>query len=267
MEHQELVNQLNEFRKKLVEEVQNAFQFHSEEFGEQRFEVWKRKFRDFLERYFPGEIKKFDEKLAFIEFMYIGESPLEYFWRDKGNYLLGLIDSLTIDVANGDYHPPTTKEPKMASKEKSGVDKKKIFIVHGHDSGLKHEVARFITSLGLIPVILSEQANRGSTIIEKLEQHTEVGFGIVLYTADDTGKARADGDEKFKHRARQNVILEHGFLMGKLSRNRTSVIVQSEIELPGDIGGLVYTLNQNWKLEIAKDLKAAGYDIDLNKVV
>jgi hypothetical protein len=44
-----------------------------------------------------------------------------------------------------------------------------IFIVHGHDDGLKEKVARFLLQLtGNEPVILHEQVNAGDTIIEKL---------------------------------------------------------------------------------------------------
>ena len=43
----------------------------------------------------------------------------------------------------------------------------KIFIVHGHDE-LKQSVARIIEKQGIEAIILSEQANKGCTIIEKI---------------------------------------------------------------------------------------------------
>lgn len=42
-----------------------------------------------------------------------------------------------------------------------------MFIVHGHDSELKEKVARRLEQQGIEAIILSEQANRGRTIIEK----------------------------------------------------------------------------------------------------
>lgn len=50
-----------------------------------------------------------------------------------------------------------------------------IFIVHGHDGELKQSVARVIEKQGLEAIILSEQANKGRTIIEKFEKNSDVG--------------------------------------------------------------------------------------------
>ena len=62
-----------------------------------------------------------------------------------------------------------------------------VFIVHGHDAIVKLEVANFIESLGLQPIILHRQASSGMTIIEKIEHYSNVGFSIVLYTPCDIG--------------------------------------------------------------------------------
>ena len=67
------------------------------------------------------------------------------------------------------------------------LDKTKVFIVHGHDTAAKLEVARFIEKIGLEPIILHEQVNDGMTIIEKIEKYSNVGCGIVLYTPCDIG--------------------------------------------------------------------------------
>lgn len=135
-----------------------------------------------------------------------------------------------------------------------------IFIVHGHDDALKSEVARTIEKLGFEAVILHEQANRGKTIIEKLESEIDrVKFGIVLYTADDDG---ANG----KKRARQNVVFEHGFLIGRLGRERVCVIMDDNVEKPSDSDGLMYIPRSSWKYALADELKAAGFDIDKNQL-
>jgi hypothetical protein len=62
---------------------------------------------------------------------------------------------------------------------------RKVFIVHGHDEGVKHSVARFISSLDLDPIILHEQPNQGRTVIEKVEAEGKVGFAVVLLTPDE----------------------------------------------------------------------------------
>lgn len=141
---------------------------------------------------------------------------------------------------------------------------KKVFIVHGHDNALKQEVARMVEKQGLEAIILSEQANRGKTIIEKFEEHSDVGAAICLFTGDDHGKAKDATSENL--RARQNVVFEAGYFMGKLGRENVVLIANPDIEIPSDLKGVVYTNEKSWQIDVLKELKAIGYAIDLNKL-
>ncbi|MED4018040.1 TIR domain-containing protein [Sutcliffiella cohnii] len=147
------------------------------------------------------------------------------------------------------------------------MDMTKVFIVHGHDNGAKQEVARFVERLGLEAIILHEQVNRGKTIIEKIEEYSNVGFAIVLYTPCDEGKVKGTTD--LKDRARQNVVFEHGYLIGKLGRERVSALVKGDIEKPNDISGVVYIdmdESEGWKVPLFREMRSVGYDIDMNKI-
>jgi putative nucleotide-binding protein containing TIR-like domain len=158
---------------------------------------------------------------------------------------------------------------KTTSKPKTSMDKSKVFIVHGHDKLARLEVANFIKSLGLKDIVLSEQANLGQTIIEKIEEYTNVGFGIVLYTPCDLGRSKEEKDQ-LKPRARQNVVFEHGYLMGKIGRENVCALVKGDIEKPTDISGVVYIPmdeGDGWKLAVAKEMKKSGYDVDFNKIL
>ena len=153
------------------------------------------------------------------------------------------------------------------SKEKVNDNCKNVFIVHGREDGLKNEVARFIEKIGLNAIILHEQASSSMTVIEKLEKHTDVCFAVILYTACDIGSIKEP--LVYKPRARQNVVFEHGYLIGKLSRKNVCALVEESVELPSDIAGIVFTQhdkNGMWKYTIAKEMKAAGINIDLNKI-
>lgn len=155
-----------------------------------------------------------------------------------------------------------------AMKEKPKKDCSTVFIVHGHDDASKYEVARFVETIGFRSTILHEQASSGSTIIEKIEQHTDVGFAIVLYTQCDVGAAKSDQDN-LQPRARQNVVFEHGFLIGKIGRKNVVALVKGNVEKPNDISGVVYISldeSQGWKLSLVREMRASGYDIDMNKV-
>jgi predicted nucleotide-binding protein len=149
------------------------------------------------------------------------------------------------------------------------LDSSKVFIVHGHNEEVKIKVARFIDKMDFEPIILHEQASSGSTIIEKIEEYSNVGFGIILYTNCDIGGKQTDSPE-LKSRARQNVVFEHGYLIGKIGRNNVCALVQGDIETPNDISGVVYVTMDDadaWQIQIAKELKKAGYEIDMNKII
>ncbi len=169
-------------------------------------------------------------------------------------------DDITRGIMNEAKQIINNSPIKEINQDKLILDKSKVFIVHGHDEAVKLEVADFIKTLGLEPIILHQQANNGKTIIEKIEEHSDVGFGVVLYTPCDIGSTK-DKQEKFQPRARQNVIFEHGFLIGKIGRENVCALVSSnEIELPNDISGIVYThMSGNWKIELAKELRESEY--------
>lgn len=188
--------------------------------------------------------------------MYV--SPEDIFSYD--NYITDVTKTL-LSEAKERIEKPTHKVSKM---EKS--DKTKVFIVHGRDSEVKLEVARFIEKMGFEPIILHEQANKGMTIIEKIEKYSNVGFGIILYTPCDVGYKKDDENLKM-FRARQNVVFEHGYLIAKLGRNNVCALVKENVEIPNDISGIVYIpfdANGGWKIPLAKEMKSSGYDIDFN---
>ncbi len=144
---------------------------------------------------------------------------------------------------------------------------KNIFIVHGHDDGMKQTVARFLEHLGLNPIILHEQPNEGQTIIEKLEKNIDnCSYGIVLYSPCDRGGINKENIE-LKPRARQNVVFEHGYLIGKFGRGNVCCLLSEGVEKPGDSDGILYiSYTDGWDLKLARELKTAKYDIDLNKL-
>lgn len=151
------------------------------------------------------------------------------------------------------------------TKQVIARNKRKVFIVHGRDNEAKQEVARFIEFIGLQSIILHEQASAGMTIIEKIERYSnDADFALVLYTPCDVGRGIHETKIPLKNRARQNVVFEHGYLMAKLGRENVCALVKGEIETPNDISGVVYVgFDQQgaWKLEVAKELKACGYEI------
>ena len=140
----------------------------------------------------------------------------------------------------------------------------RVFIVHGHDGGLKNAVARVVTEMGLEPCILQERPNKGRTVIEKFEAEAQPsGFAIVLFTSDDLAesqKALANSGEtvpkeKLRDRARQNVVFELGYFVGHLGRGRVAVISDGGLEWPSDLAGVVYIGRDGWAGQLVRELR------------
>jgi predicted nucleotide-binding protein len=144
---------------------------------------------------------------------------------------------------------------------------RKVFIVHGHEGEPREAVARFLEKIGFTPVILHERANQGQTVIEKVEANSDVGFAIVLLTPDDEGSVRGGAPQP---RPRQNVLLELGYFIGKLTRKRVCTLKVGEMEIPSDWRGVIdepFDTGGGWKQTLARELEAADYEIDWNKVM
>ena len=143
----------------------------------------------------------------------------------------------------------------------------KVFIVHGHDNAAIQEMARTLEKGGFEAIILHEQPDSGLTIIEKIERYSDVDFAVVLYTECDLGRAKETDQKDERYRARQNVVFEHGYLIGKLGRDHVCALVKGNVETPGDISGVVYVSMDSagaWKMQLGKNMRAVGLPVDLN---
>ncbi len=180
--------------------------------------------------------------------------------------IIGLATSGKIEAHVEPRNDWLIKEPLEPQGGKVMAPIPKIFIVHGHDNEAKAEVARFIERLGFQPLILHEQVSKGRTVIEKFEANSDVGFAVVLLTPDDEGSKKG---QPAKPRARQNVVLELGYFVGRLGRDRVCALRRGEVEIPSDFNGVVYeTYDEHgaWRGKLAKELEAAKFAIDWAKV-
>jgi predicted nucleotide-binding protein len=151
--------------------------------------------------------------------------------------------------------------------EEKGFLSRKVFIVHGHDEGAREAVARFLERIRFEAIILHEQANKGRTVIEKVVAHGDVGFAVVLLTPDDEGCKKGEDP---KPRARQNVLLELGYFVGRLGRERVCALRRGNVELPSDFGGVVYEPFDDgggWRQTLGRELEAVGFEVDWNLVM
>jgi len=235
-------------------EQYNQWNDYNTEFLKQNFNKQKNEYRNSYEKagMFRGFLNPSPIRNERLEFKQL--------FQDKIANLEQLLRK--VDLIKIENLVEFKEENIVSTKEKNDV-----FIVHGKDDATKYEVARFIEQLKLKPIILHEQPSAGTTIIEKIEKYTNVGFGIILYTACDVGAIKGQ-ENNLQNRARQNVVFEHGYLVGKIGRNNVAALVKGNIEKPNDISGVVYILMENeWKIALIRELISSGYKINMEDII
>ena len=238
---------------------------------------WHAGVRPLITKYFEQQLDHFDELIKV-------QWPISVvWWHDEA-------------AASPGYATPTTNDRKAASQKakllahidalfelialekptKNSKTREKqtgsgVFLVHGRDERWVQEVARFVEKFGLKITILREQPNQGRTVIEKFEDvAADIGFAILLLTGDDRGGFADAAPKVFSPRARQNVILELGFFLGRLRRSHVCALYERGVEIPSDYSGVLFVPideSGGWRLLLAREMKAAGLPIDMNRAI
>ncbi|PSR51976.1 hypothetical protein AHMF7605_29145 [Adhaeribacter arboris] len=190
-----------------------------------------------------------------------------------GKKIAELKSKLPDTIRSGTWFPE-----KEAAELKTGLlallrlinrENKSIFIVHGRDLQMREAVQSALRGLALPTVILEREDDNGQTVIEKfIKEAARCEYAVILYSADDEGRLRSKGRSKetpLRLRARQNVVLELGYFLGKLDRKNIFVLHSEEsIEQPSDFVGVVYQSYDKagkWKAKLVRELKTAGFKI------
>ncbi len=160
-------------------------------------------------------------------------------------------------------------------------DNKSVFIVHGRNEEILMMVVDYIKSIGLKPIVLKHLTTKGvKPILTQISENGNVKTAIFIYTADDEGRLQipAGGESlimdhgklkkeyQLQPRARQNVVFESGYFLGKLGDTQVLMLVEDqEIEIPSDIGGCLFIefdQHESWKKSLSDSLKGMGMDVD-----
>ena len=238
--------------------------------GSPEFKTWGRDTRVAIENTFeePGSRVEELRRISFTPRELNVLSDNEALRRDT--YVNGLesaaaiLKSMIHEIE--EYWEEDNQEPDspVAPDTPERTNTNQVFVIHGHDHGVRDTVARFLEGLGLEAVILQEQPDEGRTVIEKFEQYAQCDFAVALFTPDDVGGPR---DDNLQLRARQNVIFEFGYFIGKFGRDRVCALVKGDPEIPTDYSGVLYIpLDEAgaWKFQLMGEMKSAGFDIDAN---
>ena len=139
------------------------------------------------------------------------------------------------------------------ARRRSARTRSRVFVTHGHNSALRTQVVDLLERVNLDPVVLESQPNDGRTVVEKFETHANVAAAVVIMTGDDVG---GKAGEDAKPRARQNVLLELGYFLGKLGRERVVLLHDGEAEIPSNLAGvLTVRSSQDWRISLLRELR------------
>ena len=237
------------------------------------FKTWRRNTRVAIENTFEDSASRVEEfsDIRFTPIAWNVLSDNERYERDA--YTRGLesgaaiLESMVHEIE--EYRDDDNQEPDspVAPDTPVRTNTDQVFVIHGHDHGARDTVARFLEGLGLEAVILQEQPSQGKTVIEKFEQYAQCDFAVALFTSDDVGGTH---DDDLQPRARQNVIFEFGYFIGKFGRDRVRALVKETPEIPTDYSGVLYIpLDEAgaWKLQLMGEMSNAGFDIDANRAL
>ena len=217
------------------------------------FIKWKQKIKSELIA-IPNKDQYIEDTIKLVNVRYDG-------LNDKRNFmeLSASLEAVRDNV--GRYY---AEDSSIGSTDKQSNNK--VFIVHGHDEAVRDRVELFLRRVGLDPVILCNKPNGGLTIIEKIEEYTDVAFALVLYTGCDEGKLKTDVE--LKPRARQNVVVEHGYLIQKLGRERVVALVEDGVETPGDVSGVLYISlsDTDWERQALRELVNCGLNVGTTNI-
>ncbi len=150
--------------------------------------------------------------------------------------------------------------------------RQQVFVVHGYDTLMRDQVVFALQKIGLEPILSDIGHNQGKTLVQKFRDYPYVSFAAVLLSSDDLGRHRDQSPESVRQRARQNVIFQLGFLIGKLGRDRVFVLYPEEknFEIPTNYFDVLYTpcdKHGRWQFDLLRTLKNCGFTIDANKLV
>ena len=239
--------------------------------GSSDFNKWHRNTEVAIAHTFGEESRHVSEFRAihYVPF-FVGDVPAQEY---QSTYLNGLksakplLESKVEEI--NDYWQEEINDTPSPDQEDPPTATRDVFVVHGRDDGTRETVARFLQKIDFRPIILHEQPSHGSTIIEKFERHVQAVFAIALFMPDDVG-ALASKASDLKSRARQNVVFEFGYFIGLLGRERVCAIVGNGVEVPSDYDGVVYIKLDDagaWKMELVREMKAAGLHVDANRAL
>jgi predicted nucleotide-binding protein len=159
--------------------------------------------------------------------------------------------------------------PPADNRLNNQIRSNKIFLVHGQDNEMKTVVTQTLQKLELEPIVLHEKPNSEQELIEKIADYAHFSFAVVLVSPDELAYTEEKTSDEAKYRATQNVIFKLGYFLGRLGKQNVTAIYRKKkgFEIPNQYREVLWIeYKTGWYLKLIKELKAAKFDVDANKL-
>ena len=137
------------------------------------------------------------------------------------------------------------------SPEISEVPRRKVLVIAG-STAAGNGISTFIDEMACNAILLDQESASGKSLMERVESHGDAAYAVVLLSQDDLGGPAGE------LRPRMNVLLELGYLIGRLGRGKVHAIAIDRTEdLPGDLAGVTLQPMDdagNWKASLSREL-------------
>jgi len=143
-----------------------------------------------------------------------------------------------------------------------------IFVVHGDLQPTVNTVNAFMDDLGIRLQALPTHPEKGKGLVNSLEKNPDASFALVLLGHDDAVALRRSAADASAG-VRSGIVFELGYLVGRLGLKRTCVLYTGGSEVFVSDHGIQFLpvdSGNGWQLHLARHLKRAGIEIDLNKL-
>jgi len=235
--------------------LQNAdFEFEKDlEHSKIEYYSWTKKNEEHLLRIFATdyEAKKYKEHFTLIlkRKTYLSDMVKDYreLLASKVKHLEAIVNRLNI-VTDIDFDIHSDEVFEFTT------DASTVLVVHGSKK-IRDSVVKVLKENKMEEIILKDK----KTIVDDLKQHENASHAIFIVSNEDVGAPKTKKNN-LKPRAGQDVILELGYIMGKIGSEKLTVLHEKNLELPTglkEVSSLKLT-GKSWQKKLGTELQKIG---------
>ena len=167
-------------------------------------------------------------------------------------------------LPEGESAPAPAAEVQSPARQPASINKTKILLLLCSRNGTARQaLCRFASKMDLHFEIIDYNPEQPATIVEQLYHHRDAQFAII-YWGEPSGRELPGSAHPERY-----VGFALGFALGRLGRGRVFIMGSTATApLPGFARILSSQLDSGggWQIQLARRMKSAGVDIDLNQL-